>query len=173
MQVMTQQFARNLRNQVVCLSSDPKGTEYVEWKAAGDPAGDDVQIVPDAVRATAAYMRLLQKRIVVEISAEEAMDAVLRQNENFTERTTSVSDQITATIEHTENKDILSLSCVGPDARNEGQCGIQIPVTQATKDDAPPLCNQHIGLIGQYVPSDEENGRVWKRVVMTRRETAQ
>lgn len=172
MQVLEQVFAANQRNQVVVLSSDPKGTETVEWQAKGDPSGADVQIIPESIQRSAQFQRLLQKGIVIEISQEDAYGAVERQNLDFAERTKAASERIQETITHETNRDILSLPCVGPDARNEGKCGIEIPVTQATKDDQPPLCNQHIGLASQYVPTDLDTGRTWTRAGLGPREKA-
>jgi hypothetical protein len=173
MQLTTQVAARNTKKQVVVLSSDAKGSEYVEWQPSGDPAGGDIQIVPESIANSVPFIRLLQRGIIekMDASLEEVFDqAVLRQREAFEKRSSGAAQQALASIDDVAQNDVISMPCVGPDSRGQGRCGADVPVREQTKNDHPPLCQQHQALASQYVPSEEQEGtssvRKWVRVTM-------
>lgn len=173
MQLTTQVMARNTKPQVVVLSSDAKGSDYVEWQAAGDPSGGDVQIIPDTLAQSVQFIKLVQRGVMVVDNADqnpEVSIAIERQRAAFEQRTKSASEKAQATIEHTAQNDMLSLPCVGPDSRGQGKCGVEVPTREKTKDEKPPLCSQHAPLAPQYVPMDEQEGTAvvkrWVRVTM-------
>lgn len=173
MQLTTQVAARNTRSQVVVLSSDAKGSEYVEWQAKDDPNGADMQIVPDTIAQSVPFIRLVQRGIIVIENADENPeldDAVRRQREAFERRTSTAKEKAQDSIEQTQDNDMVTLPCIGPDTRGQGRCGADVMVRERTKNDKPPLCNVHDGLAAQYVPSEEQVGtsnvRQWTRVTM-------
>lgn len=173
MQLTTQVAARNTRKQVVVLSSDAKGSEFVEWQAAEDPNGMDVQIVPETIASSVPFIRLVQKGIIEIENPEDnpgLTEAIDRQRAAFERRTSGAAAQAASAIEKTADNDILSVPCIGPDSRGQGKCGEPVNVRSKTKDEKPPLCNQHLGLASQYVPDERQEGttsvKTWVRFTM-------
>lgn len=179
MPLMTQVVSRNTANKVVVLSSDPKGSEYVEWQAADDPSGGDVQIVPESIANSVPFAKLVQRGIVVVENMEDnpgLQEAIERQNAAFQRRTTGAAQDAKAAIDQEANNDLIQVPCVGPDSRG-GLCGDGVPVREITKDEKPPLCPKHANLAPQYVPSEEQEGtktvKKWFRATVGARETQQ
>lgn len=175
-----QVVTRNTRPDVVVLSSDPKGTEYVEWQPAGDPNGGDIQVVPESIANLVSFLRLKQRGIVVEIDGEGSEvyeTAVAAQNAAFDRRTSGAAKDSSDVMDPEAKNDLLSMPCVGPDSRGQGRCGVEVPVREATKDERPPLCPQHEPLASQYVPMQEQEGTAqvtkWTRVTLGAREQQQ
>lgn len=179
MQLTDQVIARNTLKQHVVLSSDAKGTDFIEWHAAGDPSGNDVQYVSPEIARGAAFRRLVNKGIV-EISEDEnspeVVQAFTAQAAAWHNRGAAASAAAQATIEHVQQNDTIALPCVGPDSRNIGTCGEPVPVKEKTKNDRPPLCTQHAHLAPQYIPEQTQVGTeittVWIRPTMTARASA-
>lgn len=178
MQLTDQVIARNTLNQHVVLSSDAKGTDFIEWHAAGDGNGNDVQYVSPEIARGAAFRRLVNKGIV-EITDENAPEVVAafgNQAAAWHQRSAATSQAAQASIEHVQQNDTIALECVGPDSRGTGPCGVPVPVKEKTKNDKPPLCTQHAGLAPQFIPEQQQVGTeiktVWLRPTMTARATA-
>jgi hypothetical protein len=161
--------------QVVVLSSDPKGTEFVEWQPVGDPMGGDVQIVPEVIARSAQFAKLVGKGIIDLIGADEDYKAAMdKQREAFEKRLSGAAAQANATLLQTNDNDMLSISCMGPDSRGtDGKCGTAVPVRAKTQHDKPVLCSNHEDLIGQFIltekqePGQPEVTKVWSRMQMT------
>lgn len=173
MPLATHVMARNTKKQVVVLSSDPKGTEFVEWQAADDPTGADVQVVSEGLAQSVPFIRLLQRGIIVIENPEDnpgIQEAIDRQRLAYEKRTNQSSEAAQEAIEETQNNDTVVLACIGPDNRGQGKCGEDVPVREKTKNDKPPLCTKHAALAPQYIPSEEQQGtnnvKTWTRVTM-------
>lgn len=178
MQLRQQTITRNLRSNVIVLSSDPKGTDVIEWQPAGDPNGGDVQVIPDSILLLPAFTRLIARGLVaIEEADDETKAALGKQTAAFERRMNGAAQQAAEVIDREENKDILSIPCIGPDSRGTGTCGDPVPVREKTKDDTPALCSTHTPLAGQYVQHEEQVGtkveKKWSRVVVTARERQQ
>lgn len=178
MQLTDQVYAQNTLNKHVVLSSDAKGSDFIEWHAAGDPNGNDLQIVPPDIAKTAAFQRLVNRGIVTlsDENSPEVIASFAAQRASWVSRTTKTSEAAQASIERTQQNDTLSMPCIGPDSRGTGQCGTQVPVKEKTKDERPVLCAQHIGLAPQYVseqrqaPGSTVIETVWLRATVGARE---
>lgn len=170
-------MVRNTMDGPTVLSSDPKGSEFVEWQGAGDANGGDIQIVPETITNSVAFHRAVQRGILVIENPEdnpELGEAIEKQNKAWHDRQRMQQQRAEASIEHTRNLDSIVLPCVGPGTRG-GRCGVDVPVKEQTKNDRPPLCSQHIGLAHEYVPQQGEivDGKAtmaWLRTTMGRRE---
>lgn len=178
MQLTTQVIARNTKPNVVVLSSDPKGSEYVEWQPTGDPSGGDIQIVPESIAQSVPFIRQVQRGIFEIIQADENYnEAIRRQNAAFEKRMAHPTEQTQDVMDQQAKNDMITLRCVGPDGRGQGQCTNEVPVREISKNDKPPLCSQHEVLAPQYVPFEEQEGsatvKKWTRVTMTAPERQQ
>lgn len=148
-------IARNLQPGIVTMSSDPHGTHVVEWAAAGDPSGGDIQLVPEELAKTVPFVRAVQKHIIALDNDEtpEFLAALAKQVSAFENRQKNTDKDIKATIERTDNKDLVVLPCIGPSVRGTGTCGADVTVRELSQDAAPALCNQHINLAPEFVPT--------------------
>jgi len=171
-------MVRNTMDGPTVLSSDPKGSEFVEWQGAGDPQGGDVQICPASITDTVAFHKCVQRGILVLENPEdnpEIAQAIERQTQAWHDRQRLQTQRAQESISRDRNLDSIVLPCVGPGARG-ARCGVEVPVKEQTKNDKPPLCSQHAHLAHEYVPQQGEivDGKAtvgWLRMTVGRRET--
>lgn len=171
-------MVRNNQAGPTVLSSDPKGTHYVEWQGKDDAAGGDYQPVPEQVQETVAYQKAVRRGILTEVD-EEGNDVVSaamdRQQKAWDKRQNQTQETGEGAIDRQANKDMISVPCVGPSREPGKRCAEPVTVRDKAKDEAPPLCNLHIDLAPQYVPAQEFVGdrsvTVWTKVTMGPRET--
>ena len=173
-------LCRNTIDGPLILSLDPKGSDFIEWQAAGDSNGGDVQIVPESFHKNVAFLRIVQRGIIIIENAEDNPSVALalgKQNAAWANRNSVQQAEAEASISRESNNDLIEMQCVGPNPRGQGACENTIPVREMQKNDKPPLCNTHEDLAPQYVPYDETvNGKIvkkWSRVQMTQRERQQ
>jgi hypothetical protein len=175
--------ARNLQDSITVLASDIKGTHSVEWAAAGDPSGDDIQYIPEEVLESVAFKRALARGVVKlmeDASDPEVVEALDKQVAAFKRRQEGAREEAAKLIERPTSRDHVSTWCVGPDNRGTGVCGEAVAISEKSLKDTPPLCSRHIGLANLYVPEDEtriEGDKVvretkWIRVNLGARENA-
>lgn len=178
MPVGTTLYVRNKQAGPTILSLDPKGSEFVEWQGAGDANGGDIQIVPESFHNHPNFLRAVQRGIlVIENDEAAAQELVDKQNAAWHAQQAANTTDALASIDPQANNDLVSLRCVGPDQRGNGQCETEVPVRDLQKDEKPPLCATHRDLEPQYVPDDVMEGgksvRKWRRATMGPRETQQ
>ena len=172
-------MARNNQAGPTVLSSDPKGTYFVEWQGLGDPAGGDVQPVPEEVQNVVAFQRCVRRGIFTLLTDEDEAigEAMVKQQTAWDKRQAFSQETATEVIDQEANNDIVSMPCVGPSTRAGTRCGVDVPVKDTTKNDHPPLCSQHQNLAAQYLPSEEmldgHNVTVWTKLTIGARERQQ
>lgn len=170
--------ARNNMDGVTVLASDVKGSHSVEWGAKGDPAGDDIQFVPEEVVTSVAFRRALARGVVALVDEEsdpEVAEALGKQVEAFKRRQEGAQEDASATIDRPTSRDSVSAFCVGPDTRDQGKCGEPVAISEKKLKDTPPLCPRHQHLATQYVPeavTGQEDRMEWVRVSLTPRENS-
>ncbi len=172
---------RNKKNGVTVLTpdrSDPRN--YLEFQAAGDPGGGDVQYVSEESAASPACVKAILHD-VLELETDTMSPAVAQafqqQMRVAKQQREQAEAQVALTIERTENTDIVGQDCVGPGDRPGKSCGASVPVREAALKDAAPLCPRHSALTAEYVPTVDYNGDKqttrWIRSRMTEREREQ
>jgi hypothetical protein len=149
----------------------------LEWKGAGDPTGEDVQSVPDALIENPAFMRNIQRGIIVVEEADDNAKALLdKQTASWTQRQEREKALSRASIDQQQNNDMVSAQCVGPNNRGNGQCGDLVPVKEKDKFGRPPLCPTHESLVNQFAlvedpdAGDESGKRTWVRTQVDARQ---
>lgn len=170
-------MVRNTMAGPTVLSSDPKGSVFVEWAGSDDPNGADVQVVPDEFQNHPAFIRAVQRGVLVIENPEdnpEIAAAIERQNQAWRDRNAQQAAKAVEALDPERNEDYITQQCVGPNPRGAGQCESTISVKDLKKNDKPPLCPTHEDLAPQYVPEDTTEGnrpvRKWTRVTVGRRE---
>lgn len=163
--------ARNRMDSITVLASDIKGTHSVEWAASGDPAGDDIQYIPEAVLDSVAFKRALARGVVElmeDASDPEVVEALAKQVAAFERRQAGAQEDAQAMIDRPTSRDHVSVLCVGPDNRGTGTCGEAVAISEKLLKDVPPLCPKHKNLAHQYVPEIENTTRGEKVVEETK-----
>jgi hypothetical protein len=173
-------MARNNQDGPTVLSSDPKGTHYVEWQGKGDPSGGDIQPVPEEIQNTVQFQRCVRRGIFTLLDESEdtgvISEAMERQQEAWDYRQGSTQATAAQVIDQQANNDIIALTCVGPSSRGDAstRCGADVNVRDKNKDDRPPLCNAHADLAPQFIPEeiivDGKPRRTWTRMQMGARQ---
>lgn len=145
--------------------------QQVEWQGSGDPNGLDIQPVPDVLFDHVQFQRSLTRGIFTVVDGDVTADEVYEQHrtewEERQERQTNAGKEA---LELTQNNDMIVLKCIGPKGHTGENCGEDVTVKDAQRNDAPPLCPKHLQLKGKFLP--EESGRiingkpevVWRRV---------
>lgn len=152
---------RNMKKGVTVLTpnfSDPRN--FLEFQAAGDPGGGDVQYVSEELTTTPAVVKALQHG-VLELEADTmspdvkaAFDQQMRVAREQRERSDAV---IAATIDRPENRDIVGETCVGPGERSGAPCGASIAVRDRAQMDIAPLCTRHVHLAMEYTRVEDNS----------------
>jgi hypothetical protein len=174
-------MVRNNQPGPTVLSSDPKGSEFVEWGGLNDPSGGDIQPVPEVIQQSVAFQRSVRRGILTPLSDEDqsVIDAaMINQQAAWDKRQSFAADTAAQVIDQQANNDIITLGCVGPSTRQgTARCGEQVTVRDVAKNEKPPLCSMHENLAPQYVPSEEmvsgKSVTVWTRLTMGARERQQ
>jgi hypothetical protein len=169
---------RNLKDGLTVLTPDASNPKsYMEWQAKGDPSGGDYQYVSEDVVATPAFAKAIQHGVLAvdpdEMSPEVAQ-AFTRQMEVAKDRQARAAQEIAKSLDRTDNRDIITISCVGPGDVKGSPCGAPVAVREMTASERVPLCTRHQSLAPEYIPTEEFDGTnhkiTWVRVEMGSRE---
>lgn len=184
---MTAVLARNTQPGPLVLQPTEGSNEYVVWQGAGDPDGQDVQLVSAEAVATVPFQRAVARQLLtIEGDEAPALDPAVQA---YLDRQAAIAEaarvraeeELNKKIDHTEKRELLGLGCVGPDARGTGTCDTLVSVSGKEKDKVPPLCSQHKHLALQYVAEvvadndkvdDKPERTRWIRTTMGPREKA-
>ena len=161
--------------------SIPEEKVEIVWGGAGDPTGEDVQEVPDAVASKTAFRKAVQRGIFVVVTQEEADASFDAQAEAARTKDADAATRAKTSIDMAANNDLLSFPCQGPDGRGNGLCGNPVPVRESERGSAPVLCPQHTGLAGEFIEVETdkmidkgdrlESEKIWVRPTLAERET--
>jgi len=177
---------RNLRDGVVVLTpnfSDPRN--YLEFQAAGDPGGGDVQYVSEELTIAPAVVKALQHQVLAlesDTMSESVRSAFEQQMKAAREQRERAQAHIAETIDRPENRDIIGETCVGPGERPDAPCGASIAIRDRAQMDTAPLCARHVHLSMEYTRVEDNSynadgtskkGYKWFRTRITPRERGQ
>lgn len=177
---------RNMMNGVTVLTpyfNDPK--TYLEFQAAGDPGGGDVQYISEELAASPACVKAVMHgtlALETDTMSPEVAQAFQNQMRVARQQREKAQSQIADTIERTENRDLVGETCVGPGDRPGSECGAQVAVRDRAQRDTAPLCSRHEDLASQYVAvednsyhpdGDSKKGYRWLRTHIGKREREQ
>lgn len=125
------------------------GDVRVIWQRNGDEFGDDIQRVPESLMENPDFLRSVDVGTleVLETSSPEVMEQIKASGEAYKARREQAAAEATSSLERRQDNDIVGLVCIGPDQRgNQGQCGAQVLMRSAKKNEIPPLCPRHQSL---------------------------
>lgn len=94
-------MVRNTQPGPTVISSDPKGTHFVEWAGLGDPSGGDIQPVAQEIIDTPQFAKALRKGIfeIVDETSDTSREALDKQVSAWNEINKTKSDAINDSID--------------------------------------------------------------------------
>jgi hypothetical protein len=177
---MTAILVRNTQPGPTTLTPSEGSSEYLVWQGAGDPDGQDVQLVSEAAVASIPFQRAVARQLLA-IEGQDApeldpaVQAYLDRQAGITAAARARAEaDLDAKIDKAEDRVLHGVPCVGPDTRGTGTCDTLVSVPGKNRDLAPPLCTRHKPLALQYVAEVVEDGESsrtkWVRTTMAPRE---
>lgn len=130
------------------IAADAKRNYEVTFGGKGDPDGNDVQPIPDALLRTIQFQRALSRGILVAIEGSDhpvVRQALSRQSDSFARKMQSQEMADREVLDSPAAADIIVVNCIGPGSRQGAVCGEQVPVRHG-ENGKPPLCDRHKGL---------------------------
>ena len=131
-----------------------KGETTIIWQAKGDPMGNDVQRCPDAFADDVDFLKSLDVGLLVCTHSDkpELMERLVRSSAQYQERQESAAKHHAGLLDRKQDRDIVSIPCVGPNlnGRGVGTCEASVLVRAAKQGEVPPLCPRHEALAPNF-----------------------
>jgi hypothetical protein len=115
-------MVRNTQPGPTVISSDPKGTHFVEWAGSGDPSGGDIQPVPEEIVNTPQFEKAKRRGIfvLVEDGSDEATVALDKQVSAWNASNDTKNEVIKDSIEGAEARADVPIEQPLGDDKHEG-----------------------------------------------------
>jgi len=126
------------------------------WRAAGDPSGEDIQMISDELRDDISIRRAIKLGSLELMDNEEEIDRAYEVQRTAGQTQASTAAQAikdVIDVQSTENV-MVGLPCIGPGTRAGVTCEQQAIVLLNRRNQIPPLCTEHASLAGQYALVD-------------------
>lgn len=151
-----------LRNPVLV---QPQDQRPLIWRPAGDPSGEDIQMISDELRDDISIRRairlgnleLIDNEADIEAAYEKQISAGQQQAQASAEAVAASIDQ-----QSTENV-MIAVPCIGPGIRPGVTCTGQAIMPLARRKQIAPLCTEHQGLAPQFVQLAGHEPPQWVR----------
>ena len=150
--------------------SVPEAGIQLEWQGAGDPAGGDVQYVPDDLLKNIQFTKAIRQGIFAVETEADGQASVDAQAEAHQQKREAAAANAAAAIDVTVNNDLVQVECVGPANKGNGTCGEPVAVKEKEAANAPVLCPRHKSLAPQYVLTEADGKPAWVRTTLAPRE---
>lgn len=150
---------------------DAPSDTTVRWEGRGDPAGGDVQYVPDGFKRHPAFANMLRRGVLVEVGAEEAHGAFAAQDAQVAGA--GLAQQAADSIHRPQNRDLVAWPCIGPGERPGSACRNSATLNPQQVKTIPPLCDAHKHLASGFVPVEQPDPAtgmmrtIWVQAQMT------
>lgn len=177
--------ARNTLDGVLVIGPNFEMAASIQWEAADDPTGGDVQFVSEAVANSPAFKKAVAKGLLVleeDESDVKVVAALKKQIAGYRKREEQAAANDARANEAPVPDGAEKEPCVGPNASGMGKCGTPVAVAKTkgtNKSDGPTLCRPHRHLKSEYVPFEKDNKNaegdepptktVWVRVKVDKR----
>jgi hypothetical protein len=128
------------------IAADAKRNYETLFAGQGDPDGNDVQPIPEALLRTIQFQNALRKGILKVIEGENhpvVQQAMARQTDSFRKRNQAQETAAREVLDKPSEDDILVSLCIGPGSREGNVCGDQVPAKAKDAAARPPLCDKH------------------------------
>ena len=145
---------RNLLSNPVLVQ--PHDQRPLIWRAAGDPSGEDIQMISDELRDDISIRRAIKLGNLALMDNEEDIDRAYETQRTAGQKQASQAAQaVNAVIDVQSTEHVMvGLPCIGPGTRSGVACEQQAILPLNQRDQLPPLCTEHTSLAGQYALVD-------------------
>lgn len=145
----------------------------ITWGAKGSP--DDTQRVPDSLADDVDFLNTLERGALKVIDGpEELVKRLQYETARFAEDRKAQQERATASIERTQDKDMVGEKCIGPGPEGrDAKCGRAVLIKHSQLSEVPPLCEQHEHLAPRFLLHEEGSrgeGATETRAGVVRRE---
>lgn len=154
----------------LAVFKDEQQNFTVTWAGAGDPHGQDVQLIPEFyLTSHPQFVKIVSRGVLVRADGPEAQRADVAQAN--TSPGADLTNQAAQSIHREDNKDLVGATCIAPGTRSGVTCGADALVPNGATD-VPPLCSQHKHLAPSCVIyTDADNNEKWTVATMGQRTT--
>jgi hypothetical protein len=152
------------------IFEDPKNSISIEWAAAGDPDGGDIQQVDISLLKHAQFRKIIAQGVLVVESDDEALNEAMQAAATaWTDAQRRRGDSVNDLINRNRDTVGKTTGCIAPKRDTEsGLCGTPCLVST----DKPPLCAEHANQAVHYSPYETgefdrvtlKNTVAWRRV---------
>lgn len=135
------------------IAADAKRNYEVVFGGKGDPDGNDVQPIPEALLRTIQFQRAISRGVLAVIEGADhpvVQQALARQSDSFARKIKAQQVADREVLEQASAADLLVVNCIGPGSRPGAVCGDQVPVKSGDAG-TPPLCDRHKGLANRFL----------------------
>lgn len=146
---------RNERDGIVVITPDDSNAKaYITFQAKGDPAGGDIQYVPQNTATLPACAKAILSGVLsldtnsLNSEAAQLFEEHMRIAEMQRKQAEAAA---VASIDRAENRDMIGVTCVGPGSRPGVFCGIHLSQRELNNGEVAPLCTMHESLSAQYI----------------------
>jgi hypothetical protein len=124
----------------------------ITWQGAGNPLGEDIQDVPEALLKNAGFNRALRKGIFEVIQDQSTIDRYLSaQGDNYTHQRQVESQAVAATLEASNrDQDWIPVKCL--------VSGEEIMMREGDLAERPPLADRYADRASEFVA--QETGEI-------------
>lgn len=152
------------------LFKDEQQNFVVTWAGAGDPHGQDVQLIPEHYLLNNPQMVKVISRGTL-VRADQEVTATADQAAAAHTPGIDLSTQAAESTQRVDDKDLIGVGCIAPGSRQGVTCDAQTLVPSRNSD-VPPLCSQHQSLAPSCVPYTAEDNEIrWTVATMGQRTT--
>ena len=155
-------FLQNEQAGPLVFRDDSANVEII-WQGKGDNGGMDCQAVPVSFLNNINFLRILNRGAITLVDADDEVRAAVEAQlaspilQHQAQVAAEVKEQAQVTpLDRPEKNDYITIGCIGPSSRGQGNCGLEVPVREASKADSAPLCATHIHLAPQAFQFETE-----------------
>lgn len=137
------------------IFTDQHENVQVTWQAAGDPSGEDVQMLSGNVLNNPDFRRVVSNGVLELVDPEVAAQAHIAKRKAFEGRQAAGAAAVAEVVHVPEDHDFVGLPCIGPGTRAGASCDTLVTMVAADADSTPPLCDRHQRLRNDYERTDD------------------
>jgi hypothetical protein len=146
-----------LRNRLTSAQLvEPLDQRPIIWRPHGDPAGEDIQVVPDALRDDIRLNKAVKMGNLEWLEGDDVIDAAYDRQRAYGEQTAiAAAETLTSHIQVQDTANtMVGVPCIESGSRPGVKCDLQVVMPIADQHRRPPLCVNHQHLGNQYVLVD-------------------
>lgn len=146
-----------IRNELATPVILPVGGKTLTFMPKNDRSGADCILVNEDIINTSEF-QIAQRRGLLSVvdDVNEQTDIIDTQAGLSDNAHAQRQQAVMSQVHRRQDRDLTSISCMGPGAREGQFCGAEIVTLAAKKGETAPLCSTHEHLSGQFYQTEVE-----------------